>query len=146
VYLGVRFVRVAPGARLPFADGHFDITFSNAVIEHVGSRNRQRLFLEEMLRVSRRFFIATPNRWFVIEPHTGLPFLHYLPAAAFRRVLRHTRYRFWSEESNLNLLSRMDLLRLFPTEVRPILDWVGIGWGSCKSNLVAYGWSHDASE
>ena len=39
---------------LPFADGEFDIVFSNAVIEHVGGRERQRQFVSEAIRVGRR--------------------------------------------------------------------------------------------
>ena len=36
---------------LPFEDGSFDVVFSNAVIEHVGDRERQRIFVSEALRV-----------------------------------------------------------------------------------------------
>ena len=64
---------------LPFADGAFDIVFSNAVIEHVGDRVRQRLFVSEALRVGRRVFVTTPNRRFPIEVHTRLPLVHWLP-------------------------------------------------------------------
>ena len=49
---------------LPFADQSFDVVFSNAVIEHVGDVERQRQFVAEALRVGRRVFLTTPNRWF----------------------------------------------------------------------------------
>ena len=71
---------------LPFADRSFDIVFSNAVIEHVGDIERQRLFVAEALRVGRRVFLTTPNRWFPIEVHTRLPFVHWLPERAADRV------------------------------------------------------------
>ena len=64
---------------LPFADGEFDIVFSNAVIEHVGGRERQRQLVSEAIRVGRRVFITTPNRRFPIEVHTRLPLVHWLP-------------------------------------------------------------------
>ena len=64
---------------MPFADGEFDIVFSNAVIEHVGGREQQRRFVEESLRVARRAFVTTPNRWFPVEVHTRLPLVHWLP-------------------------------------------------------------------
>ena len=71
---------------LPFADGEFDIIFSNAVIEHVGGRDRQRQLVAEALRVGRRAFITTPNRRFPIEVHTRLPLVHWLPDAVAHRV------------------------------------------------------------
>src|SRR5689334_3853079 len=47
VYPGLRYERVAPGQTLPFHDREFDIVFSNAVLEHVGSRKAQREFIAE---------------------------------------------------------------------------------------------------
>ena len=77
-----------PGEPLPFRDGEFDVVFSNAVVEHVGSRTAQAAFVGELCRVGKSFFITTPNRWFPVEHHTGLPLLHYLPASVFRSLLR----------------------------------------------------------
>src|SRR5215472_14037858 len=39
------------GCQLPFRDQSFEIVFSNSVIEHVGSRDQQRRFAEEIRRV-----------------------------------------------------------------------------------------------
>ena len=44
-YPGTRFLQVTPDARLPFPDRHFDMVFSNAVIEHAGGRDAQRRFV-----------------------------------------------------------------------------------------------------
>lgn len=41
------------GLKLPFDDNEFDIVFSNAVIEHVGDRESQELFAEEIQRVGK---------------------------------------------------------------------------------------------
>jgi hypothetical protein len=83
----VRAVR-ADGRDLPFADGAFDIGFSNAVVEHVaGGRDGQRQFVHELCRVSRRVFVTTPNRFFPLEVHTLLPFLHWLPPGPRRRLI-----------------------------------------------------------
>ena len=47
----VRAVR-ADGRALPFADGEFDVGFSNAVVEHIaGGRAGQRRFVHELCRV-----------------------------------------------------------------------------------------------
>lgn len=66
------------GCDLPFPDCSFDIAYSNAVIEHVGGRERQIQFVREMRRVSRRCYLTTPNRLFPVEVHTRLPLLHLI--------------------------------------------------------------------
>src|SRR2546421_822351 len=84
----VRAVR-ADGRSLPFADGEFDLGFSNAVVEHVaGGREGQRRFVHELCRVAGRVFVTTPNRFFPLEVHTLLPFAHWLPPGPRERVLR----------------------------------------------------------
>ena len=70
----------ADGRELPFLDAHFDIGFSNAVVEHVeGGREGQRRFVHELCRVAKRVFVTTPNRFFPLEVHTLVPFAHWLP-------------------------------------------------------------------
>jgi SAM-dependent methyltransferase len=135
-YRGVVFTRIAAHERLPFADGQFDIVFSNAVVEHAGSRAQQRAFIDEALRVARRFFITTPNRWFPIEMHTALPLVHYLPAALSRRVLSALGHQFWASEERLNLLDARSLRALF-VEHDVAIDVVRLG--GLPSNLIAYG-------
>jgi SAM-dependent methyltransferase len=100
---------------LPFPDGSFDVVFSNAVIEHVGSRARQRKFASEAIRVGRRAFITTPNRRFPLEVHTRLPFVHWLPDAVSHRVYRATGKQFATE---VDLLTRGSFEALFPGRVR----------------------------
>src|SRR4029079_8533354 len=79
---------------LPFEDGAFDVVFSNAVIEHVGDRERQRAFVSEAIRVGRRAFITTPNRRFPIEVHTRLPLVHWLPDGGSHRAYPATGKEF----------------------------------------------------
>lgn len=110
LYPGIRF-QPADGRALPFPDRSFDFAHSSAVIEHVGSRADQARFLAEMWRVSRKgLFLTTPNRWFPIETHTVIPLAHWLPARAFRRILRALGHQELALEANLNLMSRRDLL------------------------------------
>ena len=136
-YPGLTYRQVQPGDPLPFRDAEFDVVFSNAVIEHVGSRPAQAAFVRELCRVGRRFFMTTPNRWFPVEHHTGLPLLHYLPAPAFRALLRRTPYRHWSEESNLNILTARDFAALFPSNAAVEVRTVRLA--GLPSNLVAFG-------
>lgn len=78
------------GGIFPFKDKAFDICWSNAVIEHVGDQSKQELFLKEILRVSKRAFITTPNRFFILESHTKVLFFHYLPRDIFNKILSWT--------------------------------------------------------
>ena len=100
------------GERFPFADASFDIAWSNAVLEHVGTEDarteRQTLFLSEIRRVSRRAFITTPNRWFPLEIHTRTPLLHWLPKRTFDSYL-NLRRMHWAAGDYMTLLSEQDL-------------------------------------
>ena len=111
---GIPYVQ-GDACALPFADGAFDIVFSNAVIEHVGGRERQRQLVAEALRVGRRVFLTTPNRLFPIEVHTRLPLGHWLPQGLAHRVYDATDKGF---AKDLDLLSRRSLASLFPGRVR----------------------------
>jgi SAM-dependent methyltransferase len=103
----------ADGRALPFADGSFDLGFSNAVLEHVGDREAQRAFVHELCRVARRVFLTTPNRLFPLEVHTLLPFVHWLPRGPRERALRA---RGWKD--TLELLAPDEVSALFPGPVR----------------------------
>jgi len=102
---------------LPFGDGAFDIVFSNAVIEHVGGRERQRQFVSEAIRVGRHVFITTPNRRFPIEVHTRLPLVHWLPDAVSHRVYDVIGREIGAE---VDLLTRRSFAQLFPGRVRVV--------------------------
>ena len=115
-YPGIRYVQ-GDACALPFADGEFDVVFSNAVIEHVGGRDRQRRLVSEALRVGRRVFITTPNRWFPVEVHTRLPFVHWLPSRVAHRIYGAVGMDFAAE---IHLLSKGSLESLFPGRVRVV--------------------------
>jgi hypothetical protein len=98
---------VADGRALPFADGEFDVAFSNAVVEHVGGRDDQQRFVLELCRVAKSVFLTTPNRLFPLDPHTLLPVVHWLPDGRRPRMLDGVRP-----------LSARELRSLFPYPVR----------------------------
>ena len=116
-WLGAPNVTVvqADGTKLPFADGEFDVAFSNSVIEHIPP-TLQPAFASEIRRVARRYFVQTPNRNFPIEPHYQLPFFQFLPrstqCALNRRFTLGWQGKGAVEE--INLLTADDLRRLFP--------------------------------
>lgn len=70
---------------LPFADRFFDVVVSNHVVEHVGPRSAQLAHFRELARVLKDdgvAYLATPNRWALVEPHFHLPLLSWLPVRA----------------------------------------------------------------
>lgn len=109
---------VADGKSLPFRDRQFDVAFSNAVVEHVGGRENQRRFVHELCRVADRVFLTTPNRWFPLEVHTLVPFVHWLPRRAADRVFAALGKDEWR---GVELLTPRALLALFPPELRPTI-------------------------
>jgi len=113
-YPAIQYVQ-GDACALPFADGEFDIVFSNAVVEHVGDRERQRQLVAEAIRVGRRAFITTPNRRFPVEVHTRLPVVHWLPDR-----LAHPAYRAVGKSfaTEVHLLSKSSFRALFPGRVR----------------------------
>ncbi len=111
--LGLKaFYRNEPKKRLPFEDGQFDVCLCSAVLEHVGSREDQEFFINECLRVARRVFLTTPYRYFPLEMHTFIPFLHWLPRPLFQRIVLRVCGSFWAQTDNLNLCSRKDILKM----------------------------------
>jgi hypothetical protein len=98
------------GTTMPFDDRHFDVLWSNAVVEHVGGEDRQVDFLREIDRVAQRHFVTTPNRWFPFEVHTKLPIVHYLPKALFDPIARRLGFG-WATGGYMNLLSKRQFKR-----------------------------------
>ncbi|MBN1254715.1 MAG: methyltransferase domain-containing protein [Deltaproteobacteria bacterium] len=106
------------GRALSFPDNAFNVVFSNAVVEHVGSRDNQRKFIHEIVRVSKRAFISTPNRWFPVDAHTLIPFAHWLPVRARFLIFRVLGRGYWADLNRLNLLSKKEFVKLFPPHIK----------------------------
>ena len=110
-YPNVREFFIGNAIKTNFQDNSFDIIHSNATIEHVGSYNNQVDFIREAIRVSKKYvFIQTPNRFYPIEFHTTLPFIHWLPKNLHRKILKLLGLEFYSLEENINLLSEKNLV------------------------------------
>jgi len=130
-----KYVPIAPNVPLPFADGSFEIAASNAVLEHVGSLEKQAFFVAELCRVAERVFITVPNRFFPIEHHTAIPAAHYSDAF-FRVACGVLGKSEWACEENLILMSRKRLWRLAaPIGRNAAVGYTGLLLGPFSSNL-----------
>ena len=114
---------VANACRLPYKDNSFDVVYSNAVIEHVGtSFEQQQTMAAEIMRVGKKWFVATPNRWYPFEFHMRLPLVTWIPGDVYLtcgqlvhydHVRRHYQWGNPRRE-DLRLLSARELRHCFP--------------------------------
>jgi SAM-dependent methyltransferase len=135
---------LAQDGTVPYPDGFFDVVFCSSVIEHVtvpkkevwqhrGPRfaelavAHQRAFADEILRVSKSFWVQTPARSFFLETHSWLPFLGWLPRAAQVAILSRTRH-FWLSRHppDYYLLTRGHMEALFPGARIRSERWLGM--------------------
>lgn len=72
----------------PFEDGMFHGAFSNQVVEHVENLDK---FFRELKRVSAPGGFAAhyyPSKEVFIEPHSGVPFAHWMRRSVLNRWIR----------------------------------------------------------
>jgi len=98
------------GKFFPFKDNSFEFVWSNAVLEHVGGKLRQELFISEMIRVAKKKIVfTTPDITFPIELHTKLPFIHWLRKERADRIYASTGKK-WATKDYMHLLNKKDLI------------------------------------
>ncbi len=107
-----------------YEDNSFDLVYSNSCIEHLFSWENQQKMAKEVIRVGKRFFVQTPNRYFLIEPHYLFPLFQFLPYFLQVFLLRkfslgHVKKKPILEEAEkqiqeIKLLSSDDMQLLFP--------------------------------
>lgn len=106
-----------------YKDQHFDLVFSNSVIEHLYTFENQQKMADEIRRVGKKYFVQTPNKYFPVEAHYALPFGQYLPKKFLFFLLTKTkvsRFQRWSHQAaqqyldEIRLLNRKEMKVLFP--------------------------------
>ena len=115
---------VDDGCALAMPDKSYDIGFSNSVIEHVGTWERQMQFSSEIRRVAKSLWVQTPAYECPIEPHYMTPFVHYLPRSFQKSTLRWCTLWGWIERPSADqinaavettrLLRKREMRQLFP--------------------------------
>ena len=131
---GLKTVLLDESGKIPFDDNYFDVVFCNSVIEHVTvdkneiysiktnkefrekSFARQQFLASEIRRVSKKYFVQTPNKHFIIESHNWFPsFFIYLPRTYQIKLIKFlSKYWIKSSTPDVNLLTEKDMKLLFP--------------------------------
>lgn len=131
---GYKTILLDESGKIPFDDKYFDFVFCNSVIEHVTvdknqvynitsnkifkeqSFLRQRKFANEIRRVSKRYFVQTPYKHFIIESHLWFPSIYlYFPRKVQIKLIRFLN-KYWVKSSSpdFSLFTYNDFKELFP--------------------------------
>lgn len=87
--------KLAQDETLPYKDHSFDVVITNHVVEHTP---QQAVHLREALRVLKpggHLYIATPNKFWLTDPHYKLPFISWLPRPLSSKYLKVTQKADW---------------------------------------------------
>lgn len=76
---------------LPFRSETFSVVVSNHVIEHVADAAAHLREVRRVLSPGGFAYVATPNRFAVLEPHYKLPLLSWLPQGLADAYVRRRR-------------------------------------------------------
>jgi hypothetical protein len=102
---------------------HYDLVFSNSVIEHVGGHVQRLRFADAIHKLADRHWVQTPYRYFPIEPHWLFPGFQFLPLTIRAEISRrwplvHTQSPNRGEglraAMSVELLSRTEMAVYFP--------------------------------
>jgi len=118
---------LADAHNLPFGDNALDVVTAISIVEHI---QHPELLLQEAVRVLKpggQLVVQIPNRFFPIEPHTGLLFVYYLPYSIRKKWLNFLGYGnyltycpdFPSRKEIHHLLRNMATLKAMKTVVLP---------------------------
>ncbi len=124
----------------------FDVAFSNSVIEHLFTYERQQHMAAEIRRVAPRYWVQTPNYWFPIEPHFHVPGWQWMPIGMRAALIRRFRCGWRgpcpdaasarAAVEEVRLLTRGEMADLFPGAGL----WAERFCGLTKSWVAIGGW------
>jgi len=93
-YPGVKF-SLYDGKSIPFEESTFDSIILNDVLEHISYEDIESVLSEvrRVLTPDGVVYISVMNRWQLIEPHTLVPLLTWLPRVAWDSVCKKLKGR-----------------------------------------------------
>lgn len=104
---------------------HFDLVYSNSVIEHVGGHMRCAAFAEGVHASAEHHWIQTLNRYFPLEPHWLFLGFQFLPVKTRSFICKNWRLGWYSRPQceradvieavlSIELLSATEVEHYFP--------------------------------
>ncbi len=129
--------------KLPYKAGEFDVVVTNHVVEHVPN---QELHLKEIQRVLKKggyMYLATPNWYWISDPHYRLPFLPVMPKSLGSAYIKlFNRGTEWdvlpiSHFKIDKLTPKLDLIPIIPKLLKdPQANKLDVGSG--VTNITKY--------
>jgi SAM-dependent methyltransferase len=83
---------IGDGMNLPFMEGTVDMVSLFSVIEHVPDQEQLLKEVNRVLKTNGILIIQVPNRFFLVELHSGLPLFFYLPKRLRAFLTNGTKY------------------------------------------------------
>lgn len=83
--------------KLPYDDNMFDVVTMISVLEHVKNPERALREAVRVLNAKGELVVQIQNKYFPVEPHTGLLFVYYFPRSIRRWLLLKLGYSFYFE-------------------------------------------------
>jgi len=102
---------------------HFDLVYSNSLMEHVGGHDRRKRFADTVHTRADRHWVQTPYRYFPVEPHWIFPGMQWLPFRARVAISqywphgpspRHDPVQAAADVAEIELLSMTEMRSYFP--------------------------------
>ena len=109
-----------------FKPGDFDLIFSNSVIEHVGDYKKRLQFANEILRLSSKYWVQTPSKYYPIEAHCGMIFWWFYPKVLRAYFIRKWKLKIptWTEMVETTTVISANELRNILPGCTLIYEWV----------------------
>jgi SAM-dependent methyltransferase len=90
---------------LPFETGRFHAVYSNGVFEHCAELPALFAEVSRVLTPGGIFLAAFPLRSVVMEPHLGLPFVHWFSKGRTQRLMIRTMSHLFRSRTDMNYQS-----------------------------------------
>lgn len=118
------YVNKDAGDLSAFKDDEFDVVYSNSLIEHFNTFEKQKKLAKEIIRIGKHYFVQTPNYYFPMEPHFLYPFFQMYSTEKKTKLIMNKDLGWYEKQTDfgkakeladsIRLLKLEELKKLFP--------------------------------